>query len=234
LRVSTEIDLFSFDVPAPAPTAPPSNDFGAFQATPAATPAQDDEFGAFVASKTSSQPDPFAAPIPAPSSFDAFRNNGGAAPVQDDEFGAFEASKTSSQPDPFATPVPVPSTFDAFGNNGGAAAASVVAPIPAMAPSMMQNNNTMGGNMNNMNQAFGNMNIIQTLQPAPAVGDNDFGDFSSAPRSFSTAAPTNRADPMSKLVSLDGLSKNPVNKQRKWYYIGRNRAFAVILHIHLR
>ncbi len=84
---------------------------------------------------------------------------------------------------------------------------------------MMPNSSFVAGNMNGMNVAFGNMSMGQTQQAAPSQGggDDDFGDFAAAPQSFSMGAPSIRADPLSKLVSLDGLSKNPNNnKQREW------------------
>jgi hypothetical protein len=181
-----EIDLFSFDDPAPVPAAQANNDFGAFQTTPAPAPVEDDEFGSFVASKTASQPDPFAAP----------------------------------------TPQPAASPFDAFGNNGGVAPMAFV----QNAPPVMHNNNVLGGNMNSMNDAFGNMTMVQSQQATPSVGDDDFGDFAVASKSFSNNAPSIRADPMSKLVSLDGLSKNPNN--REWFTLlpGRMRLRIVVSH----
>lgn len=184
---STEVDLFSFDVPAPEPAPAAANDdFGAFHSTPAA----DDDFGAFVASKTGAQPDPFAAPNPATQ--------------------------------------PSPASFDAFGNSNN-------------------NNNNIG--MNNMTNAFGNMNMAQQPQPqmqqtpmmgAPAgggraqpqmqqqtpmmggtaLGDDDFGDFADAAPKSTAAGNSKPSDPMAKLVSLDGLSKNTKNMPRKFASLG--------------
>ena len=165
-------------------------------------------------------PSPAPAPAaPANDDFGAFQAT--PAPVVDDEFGSFVASKTASQPDPFAAPPPVQpavaaASFDAFGNMGGAAPVSSVPFVQTTAP-MMQSNGFVGGTMNSMNMAFGNMSMGQTQQAAPSQvgGDDDFGDFAAAPKSFSMGAPSIRADPLSKLVSLDGLSKNPNNNKQR-------------------
>lgn len=92
---------------------------------------------------------------------------------------------------------------------------------------MMAGNNNMAG----MNNAFGNMSMqqqqqpmmngaaamggfqqpmssgnVMASQPAPApANDDDFGDFEGASPS---KAPATSSDPLSKLISLDGLSKN--------------------------
>lgn len=171
----SEIDLFSFDDPSPAPAppaAPVSDDFGAFHATPTPAPPADDDFGAFVASKAA-QPDPFATPVP--------------------------------------QPVAVPNTtFDAFGNN-----------------SAIPQSNTLTGNVQNVTNAFGNMNMGQPQQvQAPSTGEDEFGDFAdAAPKTLATPI-SNPSDPFSKLVSLDGLSKNPRNNIRKF-----SRAMSVMTTI---
>ena len=150
----------------------------------------------------------FDAPAPAPAtstgndSFGDFQSTPAPAPAADDfaAFGELRAAGSSSGPDPFAAaPAPAPqpaASFDAFG------------------PS-----NTAAGGMATMNNAFGNMNMgggmqQQSFAPAPEAADEDeFGDFGSAPAP-AAAVNVNPADPMSKLVSLDGLSKN-VNKNSK-------------------
>ena len=192
-----EVDLFSFDDPAPAPTpvsVPSTNDasFGAFQATPAPTsPAAgaDDEFGAFVASKASG-PDPFAAPTaPQPASvasFDAFGNNASALPQQNNAMmgGVGMAGMNNNM-------------------NGGF---SQINPMT-----------TNSGGMQNMTNAFGNMNVGH-LQQADAV-DDGFGDFADAPPKSSPTKSSNPADPMAKLVNLDGLFKNPNKVKRTSKYV---------------
>ena len=97
-----------------------------------------------------------------------------------------------------------------------------------MANPMMNNN---AGGMGGVTNAFGSMNMaggMQQLpqqQPAMAApsNDDDFGDFSTAskPRlSMNTNTISNSSDPMSKLINLDGLSKNasamkPANNQQQ-------------------
>lgn len=156
--------------------------------------------------------DPAPAPAPAAATnddFGAFQATPAPAAADDDDFGAFVASKSASQPDPFAAPASQPpapvASFDAFGN---------AAPVMQAAAPMAQNNNMMTASMNN---AFGNMSLGQTQQQqAPMVAgggaNDDFGDFTAAgPKSLASATASNPGDPMSKLVSLDGLSKNPRN-----------------------
>ena len=97
-----------------------------------------------------------------------------------------------------------------------------------MANPMMNNN---AGGMGGVTNAFGNMNMAggmqQPPQQQPAMAapsnDDDFGDFSTAskPRlSMNTNTISNSSDPMSKLINLDGLSKNasamkPANNQQQ-------------------
>lgn len=144
-------------------------------------------------------PSPAPAPVTTQSNddFGAFQTTAAPAPAVDDDFGAFVASK-ASQPDPFGTPAPAPmaSSFDAFGNNN------------TFSP-----NNAMAGNMQNVATAFGNMTVGQTQQmQAPATTDDEFGDFADAgPKSPSAVLNSTPSDPLAKLVSLDGLSKNPRN-----------------------
>ncbi len=145
---------------------------------------------------------------PANDGFGAFQTTTTPAPIAtvvDDDFGAFVASK-ASQPDPFAAPVPQPVTaaFDAFGNN-----------------TVLPQSNPMGGNINNMTNAFGNISMGQS-QPlqVPSTGDDEFGDFADAAPKPSIVSNSNPSDPMAKLVSLDGLSKNPRNNVRKCHFGG--------------
>ena len=92
--------------------------------------------------------------------------------------------------------------------------------------------------MGNMSNAFGNMNITQGvgatgMQQLPNGGmpsnDDDFGDFTGASKMASPAvgkmsmmgghsmpsSSSSSGDPLSKLINLDSLSKNPSrNSQR--------------------
>ena len=184
----TEPDLLGFDsAPAPAaPAEPASEEFGAFQATPSAPApaAGGDDFADFGALRAAPAPaaanDPFATPSAAPQ----------AAQPQQQSFDAFGTNNTMGG-----------GMMQGGGMNNG------------MAAPMMNNNNNAGG-MSNVANAFGNMNMaggVQPQQQQPAMaGDEDFGAFSAAKPSMSTPAVTmNSSDPMSKLINLDGLSKNP-------------------------
>ena len=182
-------------VPAPAAAQPASEEFGAFQATPsAAAPAPaSDEFADFGSLRSAPAPavvaDPFAAPPTAPQ------------PQQ-------------SQPQ----------QFNAFGNTMGGGMNNAMGNMAA--PQMMNNNSMMMNNtpaapavggMSGVTNAFGNMNMGGGMQPqqatsmpAPAANDDDFGDFAAANVSTPAVAKTmNSSDPLSKLINLDGLSKNP-------------------------
>jgi len=170
---------------APAPAAPEVDLFG-FDEVPNSTPAQVDN------------------------SFDAFQSAGAPAvvalpPSTNDDFGDFQQIAPSSavQFDAFGSaPAPQRVSFDAFG----------VAPSnpPASASS----------NMNTMNNAFGNMKFqsapTPAAMPAPTASgdDDDFGDFADAePSSVKTNVTS--SDPLSKLISLDGLSKNTKKEVKK-------------------
>jgi len=174
-----EVDLFSFDAPAAAaPVEPASEDFAAFAGAPAP-----------VAN------DPFSTPAPA-------------APGAN-EFGAFAGSAPQSNT----------AQFDAFGGNsnvmgnnnmafaGGGMSNPGMMQQPGMGMTPMMGGNMSQG-MNAMNNS-GAMGGSMSAQPASTTTDDDFGDFSGA---RSGGAPSSASsvphDPMSKLISLDGLSKN--------------------------
>jgi len=161
------------------------------------------EFGAFQAS---------SAPVPADAS---------------DEFAAFGQMRSGQTP-----------SFDAFGNNGG----------NTTNYNMMMNNNAapmtnnMGNNNRNINDgvpgignSFGNMNVGsaggQFQQPTmPASNDDDFGDFADAKKDSSSLSFSVKAgkssDPMSSLINLDGLSKNPSKKMTMNQPVAINEAAA--------
>ena len=182
-----------------------------------------------------------AAPAPAPAAgvsaeFGAFEGSSAPAPTTaSDEFADFDQIRSKSKgPDPFAaTPTPAPAAFDAFGNNNAGGANNNMMNNNMMGNNMM-NNNMMGNNMMNSNMmnnnnnninnnmaavgnAFGNMNVGAPAggmqQPAmPASNDDDFGDFEAAKVNMPAIATKSSSNPMSGLINLDGLSKNPSKK----------------------
>jgi hypothetical protein len=151
-----------------------------------------------------------AAGAPAPAagfdSFDAFQAAPAAAPPSaaaaavDDDFGDFQQ----------IAPVSSAMHFDAF---GAAPAAVAVPAFDAFGTAQT----TPTPPMTMMNNSFGNMsmsarsavaNTAYGLPPSAAADSDDFGDFEDAdPVSFKSAQKS--SDPLSKLISLDGLSKNP-------------------------
>jgi hypothetical protein len=93
--------------------------------------------------------------------------------------------------------------------------AAMMSGVTANGMAAPMNNHTAGAMMGVTN-AFGNMTMGASggMQPQQssmsAQNEDDFGDFSTATTSL--AMPTvsmNKSDPMSKLINLDGLSKNP-------------------------
>lgn len=200
--VEPEQDLLGFDDPPSAPTASTSSsEFAAFQASSPPAGASD-EFSAFgqMRSAQVQGSDVFASPV-------------ASTPAQ---------NQTAS--------------FDAFGNNKVNISIDVMkSSVDSMANNTVNNMNNPGLKMNNsamingsssnndglkgIGSAFGNMNVGTGLTqqsqqpPMAAANDDDFGDFSDAKAdSASLAKTTNSSDPMSKLINLDGLSKNPSKK----------------------
>lgn len=130
-------------------------------------------------------------------SFDAFQTASTSIPsaaVANDDFGDFQqiAPQSAVQFDAFGT-APAQQSFDAIG----------------VAQS------TQSQTINAMNNAFGNMGLqnqhrqmLSVSAMPPAVDNDDFGDFEDADL-VSVKAAQKSSDPLSKLISLDGLSKNP-------------------------
>ncbi len=153
---------------------------------------------------------PTSTPAQADNSFDAFQSAGAPAavavaapPAANDDFGDFQQIAPSSavQFDAFGSAsAPQQASFDAFGS------------APSQPPAAVSNN------MNTMNDAFGNMNFQSApaaAMPAPPASgdDDDFGDFADAePPAKSNVT---SSDPLSKLISLDGLSKNTKKEVKK-------------------
>ena len=176
------MDLFSFDAPAPTVSAP---------SVPPAV-----QFDAFGTS---------APPEPKQNQFDDFGTMLPSSQHQNqlDDFGDFKAAPTAVMgTQQVMTPGSV--GFDAFADQ------------PSNVPMNQMNNAfvqmSMGAGM--ASNAI-NANGTTLQQPigvpsfAPGVVDDDFGDFKDAnPKKI--APPTN--DPMSRLIQLDGLSKNQNKK----------------------
>lgn len=148
--------------------------------------------------------------------FDAFQTATPAA--ANDDFGDFQQIAPSSavEFDAFGSapsPATQPTAFDAFG-------VSSSQPMNSMQqPHLMggYQQNQMGSNMNAVNNGFGNMNLQSNqIAPAPAPNNDDgddFGDFEDAEPS-SVKAPKTSSDPLSKLISLDGLTKNTKKEEK--------------------
>ena len=130
-----------------------------------------------------------------------------------------------------ATPVQQEApAFDAFGsNNGGISNNNQMmnnnVTLMANSMNMMNNNGIANNSVTGMQNAFGTMNVgsntpagnMQQFQPQslPGLNDDDFGDFADAKKDASisvSSKTTKSSNPMSGLINLDGLSKNPSKK----------------------
>ncbi|KAL3816278.1 hypothetical protein ACHAXA_008086 [Cyclostephanos tholiformis] len=145
-----------------------------------------------------------APPAAGTDSFDAFQAAPVAAPpaaaaAANDDFGDFRQIVPAS----FST------QFDAFGTTPSVMAQPA---FDAFGPAQT----TPTQPMTTMNNAFGSMTMSSTPAvvnaingpPAAAADNDDFGDFEDAdPVAFKSAQKS--SDPLSALISLDGLSKNP-------------------------
>jgi epsin len=175
--------------------------------------------------KKKKKDDDFSEPAPAPA-------------LDVDLFGGFD-----STPVPTAAPAvaePASEEFDAFQSAGAASAAQAVdpfaaAPAPAVSSSKFGGFDAFGGSpspvgaapmMQHQQQfdAFAGPNVGGGSAVIGSVGDDDFGDFTSstaatapvATSSSRLAAPSMSSassDPLSKLISLDGLEKNTYKQQ---------------------
>ncbi|KAL7452132.1 hypothetical protein ACHAWC_003875, partial [Mediolabrus comicus] len=137
----------------------------------------------------------------ADNSFDAFQTAPPPVAATNDDFGDFQQIAPSSavQFDAFgSTPAPQQTSFDAFGAT------------PSQPPAATNN-------MNTMNDAFGNMNFqsAPAAAPTPSGDNDDFGDFEDAEPSSTAKSNATSSDPISKLISLDGLSKNVKKEVKK-------------------
>jgi epsin len=183
-----ELDLFSFDV-APTTTSAPIADhtFDAFgSSSPAAT-------ATMVSLPPPSQHQQQMRPSVAVTTHDDFGDFATASSaVQFDAFGSTAPPATSTMAQP---------TFDAFGSS----------------PPPMATMNNAFGNMS-MSSSSGPTTMMNTTNSTPvntAVGGNDdFGDFEDADP-FSNKTSQTSSDPLSKLISLDGLTKKPKKVEGK-------------------
>jgi len=201
-------DLLDFGggAPAPAPAAASGgDDFDTLRSGMANATISDDPFAAAPASQSTDNFGSFDQAPTAAAGGDDFGDFGGAAaatpaPASTDQFGSFGG----------AAPAPTPQgQFDAFG-------------APQQQPNMMMGN---GGMMMQQPPVMGNTTMMGGAMTAPAPAppasaaeaDDDFGDFSSAGKSGSSSGggggAATSSDPLSGLISLDGLSKN--SKQDK-------------------
>jgi hypothetical protein len=162
-------------------------------------------------------------PAPAAdSSFDAFQT--APVPAANDDFGDFQQIAPSSAVQ-----------FDAFGSSPAPAQQQtgfVAFGATSQSIDTMQQMPMGGGSgqLNAMNDVFGNMSLqSQQMSTAPApvaaapVADNgdDFGDFEDAEPS-AAKSPVKSLDPLSKLISLDGLTKNPKKEEKSSEPVGSN------------
>lgn len=203
LLIISEVDLFSFDDPAPTPAPPASagheDEFSGFHsAAPAA--GVSDPFGGDPfsnapnnnASQQAAAADPFAIPTP-------------------------QSNNAPQQPDPFAAPSTQPpmsaggmnNMANMFGNMNMGGGTPQQAGMMGGANAMMNNTVMMGGSnvMGGYNAMMGGATATSAPAPAPVVADDDdFGDFEGGQQASKPAAAS--SDPFGNLVSLDGLSKN--------------------------
>mmetsp|Transcript_12851 Transcript_12851/g.18495 ORF Transcript_12851/g.18495 Transcript_12851/m.18495 type:complete len:269 (+) Transcript_12851:1-807(+) len=91
----------------------------------------------------------------------------------------------------------------------------------------MNNGVSMGG-MNTMGNGAGMGGMTLSVSTPAAANDDDFGDFEdAAPKQASVAVST---DPLAKLISLDGLKKNPKKEDKTAAPIVFNSAAAQYLY----
>lgn len=183
-----ELDLFSFDAEPFTSSAP----------APLATDHSFDAFGNSASPVTATM-----VSLPPPPQQQQLRQPV-TTPALHDDFGDFAKASSAVQFDAFAMSPPALSmpqpTFDAFNS--------------APPPSMSTMNNTFG----NMSMSTGHAMMNATTNSAPvatAVGNEDFGDFEDAHDPFFVTTPQNSSDPLSKLISLDGLTKKPKKEESK-------------------
>jgi len=184
------IDLLAFDEPAPA------SSFDAFQSADAPTPKAEATFDAFGTS----------AGVPTSNSFDAFGDMTSApATQQQPQFDAFHSSAPVLGS---ATKAPA---FDAFGTSTMSSGNNS---NDMFGNNNMNTNNMFGTGMNGGMKQTQNNNIMggSTQFSKKVEDDDDFGDFADG----GNASKSNQSsDPLSNLISLDGLTKNKNNTEDK-------------------
>lgn len=152
--------------------------------------------------------------------------------VAADDFDAFQSAPAPAVvADPFAASN---SGSSDFGNFNSAPAAFQFDAFGVQAQQQQPVNPMMGGNSNAFN-AFGNnmpqqgmmntmngggmMGGIQQSFPTQMAatsggGDDDFGDFEDAVPAAAAISSSTKSDPLNKLISLDGLTKNTATKNK--------------------
>lgn len=180
-----ELDLFSFDA---APTT-------------SGAPIADHSFDAF----GSSSPAPTATMVSLPPPSLQQQMHPSAAVATHDDFGDFATASSALPFDAFGTAPPsAQTTFDAFGSSP---------------PPMATMSNAFGNMSMSSSSSSGPTNMMNTNNSTPAnntaVGSNDdFGDFEDADP-FANKSSQTSSDPLSKLISLDGLTKKPKKVEGK-------------------
>jgi hypothetical protein len=184
-----EIDLFAFD---DAPVVPaPSSNVGA------------DDFAEFQSASSSGGTDPFATPALASNNFANFNVSGQSQQLnnntaQFDAFGNIGAVMHS--------PMGTHSGLQQGAHYTGMMQQGLVSNnVMSAGIGVMQGNSYSTSNTNAMSGGGAStMSVRNKVNQSSGADDDDFGDFSSA----GASAPAKSSDPLSKLISLDGLSKN--------------------------
>jgi epsin len=181
--------------------AVPELDLFSFDAAPTTSaPIADHSFDAF----GSSSPAPTATMVSLPPPSLQQQTHPSAAVTTHDDFGDFATASSAVQFDAFGTAPPsAQPTFDAFGSSP---------------PPMATMNNAFGNMSMSSSSSSGPNNMMNTNNSIPAntaVGSNDdFGDFEDADP-FANKSSQTSSDPLSKLISLDGLTKKPKKVEGK-------------------
>jgi len=181
-----QVNVFDAFQNAPASTQQPSSDFDAFQSAPTPTPApaqQQNQFDVFGGSP---------APVSNSQTFDAFGNGGG------NGMGMGMGGNVNRMQNGFGNMSMGGSNYSNDNNNN-------MMGMQRQQMMMGGQPNAMGGNNSSVMGGGGggnNMNSMQ--QQTNSQNDDDFGAFDDGNARKSSA----RADPLSNLISLDGLAKN--------------------------
>lgn len=201
-----EVDLLAMDDPTPAT----DDDFDAFQGASSTEANTFDAFNSAPTQETPTSPefDAFqSVPTQQPRAFDAFNS---APPIQQqNQFDAFgSATVTNSQSaEAFGTNSNISgnmnTTINSFGNMsmGGIQQPQTINNNMGVMHQPKMMNNFMGGSKPSTMGGQSGKSIIGRTTKAESSADDDFGEFNDGKSGKS-------ADPLSNLISLDGLTKN--------------------------